>query len=220
METDKHRIAAIRTDYTRDELLETAVADDPILQFHKWFEEALSYPVIEPNAMSLSTVSPEGKPAARIVLLKGFDQEGFAFFTNYESRKGLHLLQSQHAALLFFWPELQRQIRIEGSVSKMDEVQSDEYFASRPKDSRIGAWASPQSRVIQGRQILEEKVKVLETKYQDQELVPRPSHWGGFVLSPSLIEFWQGRASRLHDRLVYTRDHVEGKQWSIERLAP
>lgn len=220
METDKHRIAAIRTDYTRDELLETAVADDPILQFHKWFEEALSYPVIEPNAMSLSTVSPEGKPASRIVLLKGFDQEGFAFFTNYESRKGLHLQQSQHAALLFFWPELQRQIRIEGCVSKMDEVQSDEYFASRPKDSRIGAWASPQSRVIQGRQILEEKVKVLEAKYQDQELVPRPSHWGGFVLSPSLIEFWQGRASRLHDRLVYTRDHVEGRQWSIERLAP
>lgn len=217
---EKRGVASIRTDYTRDELLESIVASDPIVQFQQWFNDALANEVMEPNAMALATVSSDGKPASRIVLLKGFDGQGFTFFTNYDSRKGKHLMQQKDAALLFFWPELQRQVRIEGPVYKIDASQSDEYFASRPKGSQLGAWASPQSSAIPGRETLEDNINALEATYLEQEIVPRPPHWGGFLLSPSMIEFWQGRASRLHDRIVYTKDSASENRWFIERLAP
>ena len=209
-------ISSIRKDYQLKSLSETDVHSDPIIQFSQWWEDALTSKIDEVNAMALSTVTPEGKPSARIVLLKGFDEHGFVFFTNYESEKGVHLSINPFASLVFFWKELERQVRIEGPCEKISAEESDLYFHSRPLGSRIGAWASPQSRVIEGRKDLEDNLKNLEGRFTTED-IPRPPHWGGFVVIPETIEFWQGRSSRLHDRIVYSKGE-EG--WSIVRLAP
>jgi pyridoxamine 5'-phosphate oxidase len=209
-------ISDIRKDYKLRSLNESEVSADPIVQFTNWWDEAANSEIEEVNAMTLATVTNEGHPSARIVLLKGFDEKGFVFFTNYESRKGKELEENPHAALVFFWKELERQVRIEGGVEMISEKDSDTYYNSRPVGSRIGAWASPQSDVIDGREILENNFKALEKKFESGN-IPRPGHWGGYILRPSMIEFWQGRSSRLHDRIRYSL--MEGS-WVIERLAP
>ena len=196
-------IADIRKDYSLHSLNETDVAANPIEQFTKWWNDAMASEIIEVNAMTLATSSKEGKPSARIVLLKGFDERGFVFFTNYESNKGKALAENPNAALIFFWKEIERQIRIEGVAEKISSAESDAYFFSRPEGSRIGAWASPQSRVIENRNILEENVKRFTTEFKNS--IPRPPQWGGYRVMPELIEFWQGRSNRLHDRLQYTK---------------
>lgn len=211
-------IGAIRTAYKLGELSEGELDTDAIVQFRKWFSEALEKGVMEPNAMTLATSSIDGRPSARVVLLKDLDDTGFGFFTNYESRKGEELSANPFAALLFFWPELQRQVRVVGRVVKMPAAQSDAYFNSRPAGSRLGAIASPQSRVIADRTVLEDRLAELEERYgNEEEHIPRPAHWGGYRLQPDAIEFWQGRDNRLHDRLVYSR---EGAGWKHVRLAP
>jgi len=210
-------IQTLRKEYTKEALDISIVHCSPIIQFKLWFEEALNAEVNETNAMVLSTISSENKPSARVVLLKGFDEAGFSFYTNYESKKGKELAQNPHACLTFFWPELERQVRIEGVIAKVSKKESDDYFAVRPKGSQIGAWASPQSAVIASRDILVQNQEALENKYAHKE-VERPEHWGGYVLKPDLIEFWQGRHSRLHDRICYTLQENSG--WKIERLAP
>ena len=209
-------IQTLRKEYTKTELDISVVNPSPIVQFKSWFEEALESKVNEANAMVLSTVTPDLKPSARVVLLKGFDDAGFSFYTNYESKKGKQLAQNPFASLTFFWPELERQVRIEGVVAKVSAQDSDDYFAVRPKGSQIGAWASPQSMVIPSRDILIHNQQTLEEKYANKT-VDRPQHWGGYILKPSLIEFWQGRHSRLHDRICY---ELSGENWKIERLAP
>ncbi|NQX56616.1 pyridoxamine 5'-phosphate oxidase [Pedobacter panaciterrae] len=216
MDLTKENIQNLRQDYRSASLSENDVDSNPILQFKKWFQDAVSSQLYEPNVMTLATSDRFGKPTARIVLLKGIDEDGFVFYTNYESKKGRDLVENPQAALVFFWPELERQVRIEGVVSKVSEETSSEYFHSRPIGSQIGAMASPQSKVISDRESLERKVEQLTTQYADQE-IPRPLHWGGYLVEPTHIEFWQGRPSRLHDRIVY--DLVEGS-WIINRLAP
>lgn len=210
-------IADIRTDYKRHSLDEQTTADHPLEQFRLWFDEALRSQVLEPNAMTLATADSDGRPSARIVLLKGISDDGFVFFTNYESRKGAHLLVNPYAALAFFWPELERQVRVEGRVEKVSERESYEYFKSRPLDSQIGAWTSNQSSVITGRDVLEQRFAELKERYADGG-VPLPPFWGGYVLTPDNVEFWQGRPGRLHDRILYTRE--EDGQWRRERLSP
>jgi len=210
-------IADLRLDYNLEELLESETSADPFIVFKQWLERAVSSGRLEPNAMTLATISPEGKPRARMVLLKDFDPLGFVLFTNYHSAKGQELIANPNAALVFWWGELQRQIRIEGTVEKISEEESDNYFFVRPWESRLGAWASNQSEVISGRDILEKRLTELKEEYAGRE-VPRPPHWGGFRLIPSLIEFWQGRPSRLHDRLCYYRQ--EDGSWQRQRLAP
>ncbi len=212
-------IADLRRDYKMAGLDEAGVSADPITQFARWFAAAQKADLLEPNAMTLATVTPEGKPSARIVLLKGFDQNGFCFYSNYESRKGLELAAHPHACLVFLWQELERQVRIEGRISKLSAAESDLYFQSRPLNSRYGALASPQSRVLADRQILIDKEAVLRAQYGENP--PRPAHWGGYRVTPEIIEFWQGRRSRLHDRLRFTqRAGTEGTTWQLERLAP
>ena len=208
-------IAALRKSYERAELDETASQADPLQQFDRWLGEAIAAQVPEPNAMTLATVGPDLRPSTRIVLVKGYDARGIVWFTNYDSRKGRELAGNPFAALQFHWVELERVVRIEGQVQKVDAAESDAYFASRPLDSRIGAWASPQSQVIAGRSTLVANA----AKYSAKFLLspPRPPHWGGFRLVPERWEFWQGRKSRLHDRLRYQR---EGEAWVRERLAP
>ena len=215
------KLADLRQDYSLQSLEKTDVTLDPIEQFKRWFEEAIKSELLEPNAMTLATATTEGKPSARIVLLKGINNQGFVFFTNYESRKGVEMAANPHAALCFCWLELQRQIRIEGTIEKIAEADSDAYFQSRPVGSRIGAWASPQSQVIDSRAVIEENENVYKKQFlteggADVE-IPRPAHWGGYVLKPTMIEFWQGRSSRLHDRICYI---FENNGWKIERLAP
>jgi len=210
-------IAAIRQDYVLGSLSESDVDRDPVHQFKKWFDEAIHSEVIEPNAMVLSTVSSYQLPSSRVVLLKDIVAEGLVFFTNYESRKGEDMKANPHVALLFFWPELQRQVRIEGVIDFVSEADSDEYFQSRPKASRIGALASPQSHEIPNRNFLENRVEELENQYNGNDSIPRPSHWGGYLLKPIYFEFWQGRASRLHDRMVYKK---VSDSWKITRIAP
>jgi pyridoxamine 5'-phosphate oxidase len=210
-------IADMRKDYSRQSLDASDVLRDPVAQFQKWFEEARQAALAEPNAMHLSTVNAEGKPAGRVVLLKGIEEGQFIFYTNYQSRKGQELAHTPWAALTFFWIELERQVRIEGKVSKVARQTSDSYFHSRPRGSQIGAWVSPQSEVIPGRDFLENRQQTLEDQFAGQE-VPLPEHWGGFALIPEMIEFWQGRPSRLHDRIRFTLN--EQQEWIIERLAP
>jgi pyridoxamine 5'-phosphate oxidase len=212
------KIADLRTEYMREALDEARVAPAPLQQFERWFDEAVRASLPEPNAMTLATVGADGKPAARIVLLKGFDERGFVFFTNYASRKGGELAACPDAALLFFWAELERQVRIEGTVAKVSDAESAEYFASRPRPSQIGAWASPQSEPVANRPALEARYAVAEAQYRG--VVPRPPYWGGYRLAPALLEFWQGRPSRLHDRIRYTRSRAHPERWDIDRLAP
>jgi len=212
-----YSIADLRLNYTRQQLLETAVDPDPIQQFQIWFAQAMSSSdIIEPNAMTLATATKEGMPSARIVLLKGLDERGFVFYTNYESRKGQELMANPYASLVFWWGALERQVRIEGIVEKISAQETEAYYHSRPAGSRLGAWASDQSRVIPNREVLEKRLADLTAQYQDQE-IPRPLHWGGFRVTPQAIEFWQGRPSRLHDRLLY---RLVDDSWMIERLSP
>jgi pyridoxamine 5'-phosphate oxidase len=210
-------IADIRKDYKLRSLLEQDVDANAIRQFDKWWQEAIHSEIDEVNAMTLATASADGVPAARIVLLKGYDERGFVFFTNYDSFKGLQMAENPRACLVFFWKELERQVRITGLVEKVSEEESDIYFNSRPEGSRIGAWASPQSQVIESREWLEEREKTLAKDFTGKPL-KRPDHWGGYRVKPINIEFWQGRPSRLHDRIQYT---LKGDNtWLIERLAP
>jgi len=209
-------IADIRKNYSLKTLNEEDVATNAIDQFTAWWNEAVNSEIDEVNAMTLATATKDGKPSARIVLLKGYNANGFVFFTNYNSSKGHALEINPHAALVFFWKELERQIRIEGVADKISEKESDDYFYSRPVDSRIGAWASPQSTVIKDRDILDENVKSYSAEFGAN--IPRPPHWGGYRLKPAVIEFWQGRSSRLHDRIRYCL--LENNSWKIERLAP
>ena len=205
-----------RVDYSRLSLSESDLKADPINQFHVWFEEATRAGVPEPGAMTLATATPEGRPSARIVLLRGYDDRGFVFYTNYESRKGRELRSNPHAALVFFWHELERQVRIEGQVDRVSPEESDAYFQSRPALSRLSAWISRQSDVITSRESLESSLKTLEQRYADGR-IPRPEFWGGYRVVPESLEFWQGRPNRLHDRLRYRREHGA---WVIERLSP
>lgn len=209
-------IADLRKDYTRETLNETDVDPNPFRQFQRWFDQAVNAELPEPNAMTVATASKDGIPSARIVLLKAVDDRGFTFFTNYNSAKGKELEANPQAALVFLWTELERQVRIVGAVEKITPEESDGYFFSRPHNSRLGAWASEQSEVIPNRDVLEQKLASLKLEYENQE-VPRPPHWGGFRVLPREIEFWQGRSSRLHDRLRY---QFQDGQWVIDRLSP
>jgi len=216
MELTKEMLQNLRQDYRTAELTEKEVDKNPIKQFEKWFSAALDAKLYEPNVMTLATADKSGKPNARIVLLKGFDNQGFSFFTNYLSTKGKELKKNPQACLVFFWAELERQVRIEGKVEKLDKEASEAYFHSRPQGSQIGAIASPQSQVISDRTDLEKKVEELTSAYENKT-IPKPAHWGGYIVKPVSIEFWQGRSSRLHDRIKY--DLINGK-WQINRLAP
>jgi pyridoxamine 5'-phosphate oxidase len=211
-------LAALRENYTRGGLDEATANPNPILQFEKWFADAHNAGIKEPNAMTLSTATHDGLPSARIVLLKEVSERGFVCYTNYDSRKGRELAQNPYAALVFFWAELERQVRVEGTVAHVPRAQSETYFATRPKGSRLGAWASHQSAVVESRTILEARLRELEDRYRDTEEVPTPEFWGGLCIQPVRIEFWQGRPNRLHDRLLYVRE--DASAWRLERLAP
>ena len=210
-------VTRLRKEYTRSGLKESDVASDPIEQFRSWFDEVLAADLHEPNAMTLATATQEGRPSARVVLLKGFDERGFVFYTSYVGRKSEELETNPNCALVFYWGELERQVRVEGRASRVSEEESDEYFGSRPRGSRLGAWASEQSRPVEGRGALEERLRGLEAEYEGRE-VPRPPFWGGYQVEPEVIEFWQGRENRLHDRLVYRRS--DNGEWGRERLQP
>ena len=212
------RATHARKEFEQATLDETTVAPDPIRQFAVWYDEAVAAGVPEPEAMTLATATPAGRPSARVVLLRGFDARGFCFYTNYGSHKGRELTANPHAALTFHWPDLERQIRIEGRVEQTTAAESDEYFRTRPSTSRIGAWSSPQSEVISDRGSLEALFARFRADHPDDSAIPRPPNWGGFRVVPERIEFWQGRPSRLHDRLRFRRD-ADGA-WILERLAP
>ncbi|HEY9004976.1 MAG TPA: pyridoxamine 5'-phosphate oxidase [Ohtaekwangia sp.] len=210
-------IADLRNEYSKASLDVTNVLPDPVRQFEKWFQEAVQAQVPEPNAMTLSTVNALGGPSSRIVLLKGIESNRFVFYTNYQSAKGKDLERVPACALTFFWPELERQVRIEGVAGRIDAERSEQYFQSRPRGSQIGAWSSPQSSIIESRTILEERVAQIEKKFSGHEVLPKPHQWGGFEVEPVMIEFWQGRQSRLHDRIQFSKiDNA----WKIYRLAP
>lgn len=210
-------IADIRKDYQLQSLLETDVAADPFTQFDHWWNDAVKSELNEINAMTLATASLTGIPAARIVLLKAVTDAGFMFFTNYNSQKGKELEENPHACLVFFWKELERQVRITGSVARVSSQESDDYFYSRPAGSRVGAWASPQSSVIESRETIEKNILQYEEQFSGIEIA-RPPHWGGYIVIPTVIEFWQGRPSRLHDRIQYSK--LPDGSWKVERLAP
>jgi pyridoxamine 5'-phosphate oxidase len=210
-------LADLRKEYLLATLDISNVHYDPVKQFEKWFDESLQAAVVEPTAMHLSTVSADGKPSGRIVLLKGIQNNKFQFYTNYQSKKGKELDENPICALTFFWPDIERQVRIEGVVERVDQKTSEEYFQSRPRGSQIGAWSSPQSSIIKDRSILEQRVLQIEKKFENEKVLPKPNQWGGYQVDPLMIEFWQGRASRLHDRIEYVK--VDGV-WKIYRLAP
>ncbi len=210
------KIADLRKNYTQAGLIESDIVANPFEQFRIWFDQAVAADILEPNAMTIATVTAEGKPSARIVLLKDFDDRGFVFYTNYRSQKGVELQHCPYAAIVFLWGDLERQVRIEGKVELVSEAEATGYFHSRPVNSQLGAWASDQSVVIADRAVLEHKIQQLATEYQDA-VIPKPSHWGGFRVIPQEIEFWQGRPSRLHDRLRY---QLVAGEWRIDRLAP
>jgi pyridoxamine 5'-phosphate oxidase len=210
-------ISDIRKDYSKSTLDFVTVNKDPIAQFEKWFQEALDSNLSEPNALTLSTVSEDGRPSGRIVLLKGIEKGKFVFYSNYQSQKGKELNNNPACSLTFFWPDLERQVRVEGIAIRTDSASSEKYFQSRPRESQIGAWASPQSAIISNREILDERVNKIRKKFEGVEKLPRPNQWGGFEVEPLKIEFWQGRSNRLHDRIVFINvDNV----WQIHRLAP
>ncbi|CAN6288333.1 unnamed protein product [Urochloa humidicola] len=214
-------ISSLRENYISPELLESQVMSDPFDQFVKWFDEAVTAGLREPNAMALTTANKEGKPSSRMVLLKGVDKQGFVWYTNYCSQKAHDLSENPNAALLFYWNEMNRQVRVEGSVEKVPEEESEKYFHSRPRGSQLGAIVSKQSTVIARREVLQQAYKELEQKYSDGSLIPKPEYWGGYRLTPTLFEFWQGQQSRLHDRLRYSQREVDGSAaWHIERLSP
>lgn len=213
----KSSIAALRNEYASQVLLETDLAPDPISQFSKWWQQVIETEIYEANAMTLATSSSDGLPSARIVLLKGFDENGFVFFTNYKSYKAMQLEENPKACLVFFWKELERQVRIVGLVKRVSEKESDDYFVSRPVGSRIGAWTSPQSQVITDRNWLDNKYLQVAEQFKEKD-IERPEFWGGYVVQPVIVEFWQGRPSRLHDRIQYSLDENGG--WMVERLAP
>lgn len=213
---DKQKIEALRREYSHRTLSEEDIAESPIEQFALWFRQALAADLPDANAMTLATASASGKPSARIVLLKGFDESGFRFYTNYKSRKGRELAENPHASLCFYWAELERQVRIEGSVTKLSSEDSAAYFSKRPRLSQLGAWASSQSKQVQSREALENNFEEMKERFEGEE-IPLPDFWGGFVLKPRCIEFWQGRPSRLHDRIVYERG---SREWEVKRLAP
>ena len=216
MEDLRNYLNTLRHNYSKESLDKGDVNANPFSQFAKWFEEAVGAQVIDPNAMTLCSASKDGKPSARIVLLRNISDTGFVFYSNYTSRKGREIEENPNCALLFFWPELERQIRIEGVVQKQSDEESDLYFNSRPHGSKLGAWASEQSKVISSREVLIKQHEELSKKYPDEN-VPRPPHWGGYLLKPISIEFWQGRPNRLHDRILYT---IVNNNWKIERLSP
>lgn len=210
-------LANLRTDYTLEHLSEANVDKNPITQFEKWLNEAIEKEVMEPAAMVLSTVNKTGVPSSRVVLLKDVQDPYFYFFTNYESRKGQDICENPRVSLLFFWPELQRQVRVGGMAKKADETISDEYFASRPRESRMGAISSPQSEKIESRDMLEDLMESVQKQFAEEEQIPRPKYWGGYKVEPAYIEFWQGGAGRLHDRLVFEK---KGGDWEMYRIAP
>ncbi|MBL0356269.1 MAG: pyridoxamine 5'-phosphate oxidase [Chitinophagaceae bacterium] len=211
------KIADIRKDYMLKSFTEADAEANAIKQFTSWWNDAISSEIDEVNALTLSTATKDGKPSARIVLLKGYDNNGFVFFTNYNSNKGLELAANPQACMVFFWKELERQVKVEGIIEKLTDAENDEYYFSRPIGSQVGAWSSPQSEVIASRSVIEENVKKYEAQFTTIPIT-RPPHWGGYRLKPHLIEFWQGRPNRLHDRLQYTLQH--GTDWKLERLAP
>lgn len=213
----KEFLSKLRKDYGKMGLDEKDLSPDPFKQFEKWFTEAANAEVLEPDAFTLSTVSAEGKPSSRIVLLRNFDQRGFTFYTNYESQKGRELEQNPHVAMNFFWTDLERQIRICGMAGKITVLESMDYFRSRPRASQIGAWASEQSRELLSREMLENRISEIEQKFHGKD-VEKPPHWGGFLVKPASVEFWQGRPSRLHDRFLYTA--TGDGTWEIKRLNP
>ena len=215
--SDNKHIHTFRENYSKGELLETMIDKNPIVQFQQWFDEAVKEKIPEPNAFILATSMVDFKPSARVMLLKGVENNSFVFFTNYESRKGKELTWNPYAAMVFLWLPMQRQIRIEGRVEKISAEESANYFHSRPRESQLGAWCSSQSSVLENRSQLDNKYAELEKKYEGRE-IPKPDFWGGFRVMPSMIEFWQGRTSRLHDRLRYT--HHGDESWLIERLSP
>ena len=217
MSIKKETIENLRKDYISEELSQKDVDKNPIKQFGKWFKEALDAGIYEPNAMTLATTSIDRKPSARIVLLKGYEDRGFMFYTNYLSAKGKEIARNPVVAVVFHWPELARQVRIEGTVEKLSKEESERYFHSRPKESQIGALISPQSQQIENRNELEKNWKDAELRYTDKT-IPKPAHWGGYLIKPQVIEFWQGRSSRLHDRIVYKKS--DKQSWKIVRLAP
>ncbi|MEM9545050.1 MAG: pyridoxamine 5'-phosphate oxidase [Bacteroidota bacterium] len=210
-------ISEMRETYDKGTLDESHVVSDAIKQFEIWFQEAKEADILEPNAMALSTLGLDGTPQSRIVLLKGLEEEGFIFYTNYESDKGKEIAKNPNASLLFLWKSIQRQVRVSGTIEKVSREKSERYFHSRPKGSQVGAWVSPQSRVISDKEKLHKRKKELLKQYKDEDKLPLPDFWGGYILIPTKIEFWQGRPNRLHDRLRYTR---EEKDWKIERIAP
>lgn len=216
MNKSSHDLAQMRKSYEQAQLDVAHVSRDPMEQFHKWFDEAVRAKALEPNAMTLATVGAEGRPSTRVLLLKGADAEGLVWFTNFQSRKGQDLASHPVAAMQFFWPELERVVRIEGAVEKVPDAESDAYYRSRPLGSRIGAWASPQSQVLASREALEQTWQARQAELGDEPA--RPPHWGGYRLKPDHWEFWQGRPSRLHDRITFDRQ-ADGS-WLIQRLAP